>query len=152
MTLVAIVPFHSGTLVGFAIAPGTGKGYLVARGSSNQLLELDLQTLAVLRTAPLPGYGYVVASPDGSTVYVSAGAIYAFSTQTMTVTGSSEVLYLGFLSITPDGEYIYGTDAGQFGTTPGGVDILSTSSLAVVGAVPGLNPSVQPSAVIFVRD
>jgi hypothetical protein len=148
MALAAIFPLNVAQISGFAIASGSGNGYLsIALESpySGELLEISLRTGAILRTAQLPENGYVAAAPDGSTIYVSTpGTLYAVSTQTLTIVNSATGLYFGYLSVTPDGAYIYGT-------TNSGVTIVSTSSLAVVGTIPS-TATTNAGAVIFVQE
>ena len=146
MELAGAFHYSASGIFGFAITPATGKGYIATSG---QLREIDLQTGAVLRTAAIPNSGYLAASPDGKTIYVStsyptAGELYAISTQTLTIGNSTSGLYFSYPSLTPDGQYIYGS-------TNSGVSIVSTTSLAVVGSIPS-HGYVGPGPVLFTQD
>jgi hypothetical protein len=146
MALESILPLSDATSVGgFAIIPGKGKGYVtVGVSNGGALLEIDLSTGAILRSAAISG-GYLAASPDGATIYVlSADELEAVSTKTLTVTKSLPGAELVNLSITPDGEYIYGV-------TATGYDIISTSSFTVVGSIVSSTQSGAPSPAIFVE-
>ena len=152
---LSIWPYKVSNILGFTIAQGTGMGYLsVGEGTSGSyaLLEIDLRNGRVLRTAALNVAGSLASSPDGSTIYLVAqftsgsgyGALNAIDRQTLAIVNSTPGLYLEDLSLTPDGQYLYGPT----GTGSGGaVDIVSTSSLQTVGQIPSV---AVPPHVIFI--
>jgi len=148
-------PYPVSNILGFSIAQGTGLGYLsVGRGANAYaLMEINLQNGHVQKTVTLGVAGSLVSSPDGSTLYLAAqfasgsgyGALYSIDRQTMTVTNSTAGVYAEDLSVSPDGQYLYGpTGTG----TAGAVNIVSTASLQLVGKIPSVG---VPPHVIFVN-
>ena len=151
---LSIWPYDVSNILGFTIAPGTGRGYLsVGEGFDGYgLLEIDLRNGRVQRGVSLPVAGSLESSPDGSTIYLAAqfasgngyGALYSIDRQTLAIGSSTPSLYLEDLTRTPDGQYLYGpTGTG----TGGAVSIVSTASLQLVGQIPSV---AVPSHVIFI--
>jgi len=146
MTLETQFPISHGiTINGFAISSSGDKGYVaVEYGYTGpyKLLEINLQTGATLRTAPIQA-GNLTMSPDGSTLYTMlASGLGAIGTQSLTVTNSAPGLTVGPFALTPDGDYIYAA-------VTGGVDIIATASLTVVGSIASTAPPAQPILVEY---
>ena len=154
MQLVATWPFDY--LPYLAVAPDGGQGYVVGfRGSgySPTLLKIAMTTGQVLQSIKMPAWNgsdhSMALSPDGSTIYVSLNStLYAISSQSMTIANSAASLDLSTLSISPDGQYLYGLSASQCSPDCFTLDIISTSSLQVVGTIP--SPQ-YPGPVLFIE-
>ena len=130
--LSALYPISTGLVYGFAIPQGSSAGYLSVLQRDGdaiaELIEIDLSTGTKTKTVPIEGWGSLLASPDGSTLYMYGSALlYAIDVQTLAVTNSAALACTG-LAITPDGDYLYCI-------TGSGVDILSTSTLGILGSI-----------------
>jgi len=115
---LAVWPYSVSNILGFSIARGTGLGYLsVGLGTDKYgLMEINLQNGHVVKTVTLGVAGSLVCSPDGGTLYLAAqfasrsgyGALYSIDRQTLTVNTSTAGIYAEDLSLSPDGQYLYG--------------------------------------------
>jgi hypothetical protein len=123
--------------ISFVIRPGSKVGYASFSPSptgSPDLAEIDLSTGQITRGIKLPvaGLAYLAISPDGSTILAADGslefAVYAVNTQTFTITATASGLELWNPIVSPDGLYLYGS-------TRSGIEIFSTASLQMVGAI-----------------
>jgi hypothetical protein len=78
MSLTTIFPLNVAAILGFAVTPGTGKGYVsvTLASESTGLLEIDLETGAVVRGARMEE-GDLLASPNGSILYLNFGQLEA---------------------------------------------------------------------------
>lgn len=147
MTLQAQFPISKGiTINGFAISPNGARGYVAVEYGYHgpyKLLEIDLQTGTTMRTASIPA-GNLAISSDGTTLYalLLTGGIGTISIQNLMLTNSAPSLAVGAFALTEDGQYIYAD-------TATGVDIISTASLAVVGSIASVAPTVQPILVEY---
>lgn len=121
-----------------AIAPDSTVGYAVFQSYGGpQLVQIDLATGAWLKQVDLPKSSstpLLAISPDGATLYVAInGTLYSVATDGMGISGSATgVSVEGFLSVTPDGNYIY-TYSQSY--NPPAVTIFS-NALTVVGTIP----------------
>jgi len=138
----AVYPISLDLVAGFAVPAGSQYGYFsVTPGELGDLVKMDLATGVEVGRAPLPAYGSLLASTDGATLYIyGAYQLYAIDVATLAVTTSSPLFCTG-LAATPDGAYLYCS-------TTGGVDILSTSSLDVVGLIPAATDGINPGPAI----
>jgi DNA-binding beta-propeller fold protein YncE len=141
MKLVSTWPFRALPLLG--LTPGRGVAFAVVP-AGQQVLELDridLSTGEITRQVQIPGqntsntYSNPAVSPDGSTIYLSTNnTLYAFNAQTLAITSTVTGIGLTNLTVSPDGNYLYG------GTPVPCEDcseqIVSTSSLKVIGTIP----------------
>jgi hypothetical protein len=151
MKLLALWPFQALPLLG--LAPGHGLGYaVVPAGSILDLDEIELNTGRITRRVQIPGspgaaYSNPAVSPDGSTIYFSSNStLYRFNAQTLAVTNTVTGIGLTSLTVSPDGNYLYG------GTPSPCQDcseqIISTSSLKVVGTIPLSTAYPQPALFV----
>jgi hypothetical protein len=88
-------------------------------------------------------YSNPAVSPDGSTIYFSSNnTLYTFNAQTLAITNTVAGIGLTSLTVSPDGNYLYG------GTPVPCQDcseqIVSTSSLQVIGTIPVSTAYPQP--------
>jgi WD40 repeat protein len=139
MKLVALWPFQALPTLG--LAPGHGVAYaVVPAGSILDLDEIDLTTGKVTLQVQVPGeggsaYSNPAVSPDGSTIYFSSdNTLYTFDAQTLGVTNTVTGIGLTSLTVSPDGNYLYGGT--PVPCEPCSEQIVSTSSLKVVGTIP----------------
>jgi hypothetical protein len=150
MTLVATWPFA--VLPKLAVAPDGEQGYVLQVSDYPTLLKISMRTGQVLQSIQMPaftGSDYsMVLSPDGSTIYLSVNStLYAISSQNMTISNSAPGFDLSTLTISPDGNYLYGQTNQQCeGCYMLG--IVSTSSLQLVGTIPSAQP---PGPVLFIE-
>ena len=139
MKLMALWPFQALPLLG--LAPGYGVAYaVVPAGSILDLDEIDLSTGKITLQVQAPGgggstYSNAAVSPDGGTIYFSSNnTLYTFDAQTLAITNTVNGIGLTSLTVSPDGNYLYG------GTPVPCQDcseqIVSTSSLKVIGTIP----------------
>ena len=139
MKLMALWPFQALPLLG--LAPGYGVAYaVVPAGSILDLDEIDLSTGKITLQVQAPGgggstYSNPAVSPDGGTIYFSSNnTLYTFDAQTLAITNTVNGIGLTSLTVSPDGNYLYG------GTPVPCQDcseqIVSTSSLKVIGTIP----------------
>jgi hypothetical protein len=145
MKLAATWPFQTLPLLG--LAQGSSMAYAVVP-AGRQLLdleEIDLSTGAVTLKVQIPGqntsntYSNPAVSPDGSTVYFSTNnTLYTFDGKTLAVTNTVSGIGLTNLSVSPDGNYLYGGTAVACETcaSPYSLQIVSTSTLQVVESLP----------------
>ncbi len=151
MQVTATFPFEFDNIYGFAVIPSIGKGYLsvLKRYADYRLIEFDLTTGWITRTTSIAGGygGTIAASPDGSTIYLVEGVLYAIDARTLEVTNSLTTDFLNSVGISPDGQFIYGSWSTTGALCPCGFDIISTSSLTVVGRIAS---ATRPSPAIFV--
>jgi len=149
MKLLATFPFRGLPLIG--LAPGQGVAYVVLPGKKQtlDLAEIDLSSGKIILQVPIPGqnttntYSNPAVSPDGSTIYFAANdTLYTFNAQTLAITNTVTGIGLTSLTVSPDGSYLYG------GTPVPCQDcseqIVSTSSLKVVGTIPVSTAYPQP--------
>jgi hypothetical protein len=150
---IAVWPFNVSAILGFTIARGSRKGYLSVQAGlgAYEMIEIDLGSGHIVKATELGIAGSLASSADGSTIYLAGqfasstgyGALYAVDAQTLAISNSTPSLYLEDLSITPDGQYLYGPT----GTGSGGaVDIVSTGSLQLAGRI---SSAGVPAHVIF---
>ena len=71
------------------------------------------------------------------------GELYTIDVQTLTITNSAPIECSG-LAVTPDGEYLYCTTASE-------VDILSTSSLSIVGTIPQVDGFLLGQPIVIAK-
>jgi hypothetical protein len=148
MQLVAMWPFPALPLLG--LMPGASVGYAALPIGDYQveLSEIDLSTGKTIAHVQLPGsasyFSNPAVSPDGSTVYFSTSdTLYTLNGQTLAITNTIAGIDLTNLTVSPDGNYLYGgtpllcTDCSE--------QIISTSSLKVVGTVPVSTQFPQPA-------
>ena len=154
MTLTAIWPFD--TLPLLALAHGGGVAYAVVQ-AAHQILDLDkidLSTGQSVRHVQIPGlntsgiYSNPVVSPDGGTIYFSNNdTLYTFNAKTLALTNTIPGIGLVNLSVTPDGEYLYGaTSRCDTCATQYSLQIVSTALLQVAGIIPS---AYQPGPALF---
>ena len=147
MKLVALWPFQALPLLG--LTPGSGVAYaVVPAGSILDLDEIDLSTGKIALQVQVPGaggstYSNPAVSPDGSTIYFSSNnTLYTLNAQTLAITNTVAGIGLTSLTVSPDGNYLYG------GTPVPCQDcseqIVSTSSLQVIGTIPVSTAYPQP--------
>src|ERR1022692_1820428 len=148
MKLVALWPFQALPLLG--LAPGHGVAYAVfpAGNYMLDLDEIDLSTGKITLQVQIPGsagfYSNPAVSPDGSTIYVTSNnTLYTFNAQTLAITHTVTGIGLTSLTVSPDGNYLYG------GTPVPCQDcseqIVSTSSLKVIGTIPVSTAYPEPA-------
>jgi DNA-binding beta-propeller fold protein YncE len=155
MKLLATWPFPALPLLG--LAPGQGVAY-VAVPAAQQMVdldEIDLSTGKIIRRVqipeglnPLNPHSNPAVSPDGSTIYLTtSNTLYTFNAQTLaitnTVTGIGLTDGLNSLTVSPEGKYVYGGTTAPCG--PCFEQIVSTSSLEVIGAIPVSTAYPQPA-------
>jgi hypothetical protein len=148
MKLVATWPFPALPLLG--LAPGRGVAYAVVP-AANQILdldEIDLSTGAIIRQVRIPGlnssniYSNPAVSPDGRTIYFSTNTtLYTFNAQTLALTNTVTGIGLTNLAVSPDGNDLYGGAA-----APYSLQVVSTSSLQVIGSLPSAQ---RPGLALF---
>jgi hypothetical protein len=142
--LVANFPVNFDSKAGFVIPAGGDSGYLSALvGNTNELIQVNLATGAQVNAVPLADTGFLVASPDGSRLYLNSGsAIEVIDVQSLSVVNSAPLTYNG-ISITPDGQYLYCNADAE-------VDIVSTSTLEVVTVIPSQTGITTPGVPIII--
>ncbi len=158
MTVEGILPPPEYMPIAFRISPANeGIGYEVHYGEQyvgpSTVTQIDLTTGAVVNRGQLPipsnPVAYLAISPDGSVIYVVLvidpndfidGTLYALDAQTLQVTASADLDLYDFLDVTPDGQYLYSQ-------TPGGIAIISTSTLQIVQTIP---TTINAGSVVFV--
>lgn len=154
MTLVAIWPFETLPLLG--LAPGGQMAYAVVPGANQVLVlaQINLSTGQIVAHAQIPGlnisgiYSNPAVSPDGSTIYFSNNnALYTFNAKTLEITNTVTGIGLVNLTVSPDGDYLYGaTPQCNDCAVEYSWQIVSVSSLEVVGTTPS---AYQPGPVLF---
>lgn len=148
MTLLALWPFPGLPTLG--LVPGSSVAYAVVPvGSTLDLDEIDLGTGKVTLQVQIPGlpafpYSNPAVSPDGSTIYYSANnTLYTFNAQTLAITNTVSGIGLTGLTVSPDGNYLYGGT--PVPCTACAEQIVSTSSLQVIGSIPTSSAYPQPA-------
>lgn len=148
MKRVALWPFQALPLLG--LAPGQSVAYaVVPAGSILDLDEIDLSTGTITLQVQIPGspgsaYSNPAVSPDGSTIYFSSNnTLYTLNAQTLAITNTVTGIGLTSLTVSPDGNYLYGG-------TPVPCEacseqIVSTSSLTVIGTIPVSTAYPEPA-------
>jgi DNA-binding beta-propeller fold protein YncE len=136
-----------GFLEGFAVPSGTSTGYLsVSKENGDfgaELIKLDLSTGATIATVGMQAAGLLLVSPDGSTLYIyNSAELVAIDVPTLAVKISVPLNCTG-LAITPDGNYLYCA-------TTSAVDILSASTLGVLGTIPSASPALEVGSPIVI--
>jgi len=139
-----------------AVSPDGKQGYVLGMPPNfpARLAKISMSTGQVLQQIQLPSGSQsnsaMALSPDGGTIYFSlASSLYAVSAQTLATSNSSAGLELSTLSVSPDGQYLYGllptpcVDC----STDYTLDIISTSTLQVAGSIPSAQ---QPGPVLFI--
>ena len=123
---------------------GSSAGYLSTEGgAAGKLIKMDLATGAKVAVAAMPASGYLLASPDGATLYLYGNdQLYAIDVATLKVKNSAPPVCRS-LAATPDGEYLCRS-------TASGVDILATSTLEVIGSIPSPAVDSFPGAPIVI--
>jgi hypothetical protein len=142
--LVANFPLNFDSKAGFAIPSGGGFGYLSALvGNTNELIQVNLATGSQVNAVPLADTGFLVASPDGTLLYLNSGhSIDVIDVQSLSLVNSTPLAYNG-MSITPDGQYLYCNADAE-------VDIVSTSTLQVVTVIPSQTGITTPGVPIMI--
>jgi outer membrane protein assembly factor BamB len=153
MKLIATFPLEGLPVLG--LAPSGHVAYAVVPGA-NQVLDLDkidLSTGQIAAHAQIPGlntsgiYSNPAVSPDGGTIYFSNNnTLYTFDAKTLALTNTVPGINLVNLTVTPDGDYVYGATPQCVCTTQYGSQIISVSSLQVVGTIPS---AFQPGPALF---
>jgi outer membrane protein assembly factor BamB len=153
MALTAIWPFKALPLLG--LAPGGQVAYAVVPGA-NQVLDLDKIDLSTGQTVGhvrIPGlntsgiFSNPAVSPDGSTVYFSNNnTLYTFDAKSLALTNTVPGIGLVNLTVSPDSDYLYGATPQCACTTQYNLQIVSASSLQVVGTLPS---AYQPGPALF---
>lgn len=152
MTLTAIWPFRSLPLL--CLAPGGGPAYAVVP-EAKQVLDLDVINLStgdIVAQVQIPGlnttgtYSNPAVSPDGSTIYFSNNnTLYTFNSKALALTNTVPGIGLVNLTVSPDGDFLYGATP-QCNGCAYSLEIVSTSSLEVAGAIPS---AYQPGPALF---
>src|SRR5580658_1108062 len=152
MSLTAIWPFEGLPLLG--LAPGGQVVYAVVPGANQVLVlaQIDLSTGQTVNHVQIPGlntsgiYSNPAVSPDGSTIYFSNNnTLYTFNAN-LALTNTVPGIGLVNLTVSPDSDYLYGATPRCVCTTQYGTQIVSTSSLEVVGTIPS---AYQPGPALF---
>ncbi len=148
MKLVAMWPFPTLPLLG--LAPGASVGYAAFPIGDYQVevSEIDLSTGTTIAHVQLPGlasyFSNPAVSPDGSTVYFSTSdTLYTLNGETLAITNTVAGIDLTNLTVSPDGNYLYGGT--PLPCAACSEQIISTSSLKVVGTVPVSTQFPQPA-------
>lgn len=112
----------------------------------HQELDLDqinLSTVQIVGHVRIPGlstadiYSNPAISPDGSTIYFSNNnTLYTFNANTLALTNTIPGIGLVNLTVSPDGDYLYGATPRCICTVQYSLQIVSTSLLQVVGTIP----------------
>ena len=153
MKRVALWPFDALPLLG--LAPGGSVAYaVVPAGSVLDLDEIDVSTGQITLQVQIPGspgsaYSNPVVSTDGSTIYYSTNnTLYTFNAQTLAITNTVPGIGLTSLTVSPDGEYLYGGT--PVPCQPCSEQIVSTSSLTVLGTMP--LSTAYPAPALFLAN
>jgi len=140
------------TAVQLFIAPGADVGYIVGYGAGvEEVARISLKTGKILKQLEFrvaASGAEALISPDGSTIYLGLeGSLYVIDTASLAITQTVPGWNLFNLSLTPDGQYIYGV-ASPCTNCATMYEIVSTASFQVVGTIQ--NSGGQGGPAIFV--
>lgn len=154
MRLLATWAFPALPLFGLAPEQGVAYAAVPAAQQMVDLDEVDLSTGKVILQVRIPEganplnlYSNPAVSPDGRTVYLTTSdTLYTFNAKNLAVTNTVAGIGLTSLTVSPDGNYLYGGTSVP--CTACSEQIVSTSSLKVVGSVPVSTAYAQPALFV----